>query len=88
MTEWFHAFSFDLMGEFAFGKSFDILETGQVHHAVRLLRRMMSLLGPMTPVPWLGQLALAFPVVQIARDWNSMVNWCGAQMEKKIEVSK
>ncbi|KAG7009753.1 hypothetical protein G7Y79_00001g000250 [Physcia stellaris] len=59
VTAWFYWFSFDVMGDFAFAKSFDMLRDEKWHHVVLLLRRAMSLLGPLSPVPWLAQIGFS-----------------------------
>ena len=37
-SEVFNQYSFDVMGDLAFGRSFDMLESGETHWAIRLLR--------------------------------------------------
>ncbi|KAI9702665.1 MAG: hypothetical protein M1820_006049 [Bogoriella megaspora] len=86
VTSWFHWYSFDLMGEFAFSRSFDMLEKGSWHHAIELLRDGMSLLGYLSPVPWLGQLAINLKFLRPIRKWNAMVDWCGHRMKERIEM--
>ncbi|CAI6336558.1 unnamed protein product [Periconia digitata] len=84
MTQWCYFFAFDAMGDFAFAASFDMLKTKEWHYAVMLLRRALGLLGPVSPVPWLAQLALSFTVIPIIRDWNEMMSWCAARMSEQI----
>jgi len=55
-TTLFYWFTFDVMGEFAFAKSFKMLQDEQWHIAVVMLRKAMRLLGPLCPVPWLAQI--------------------------------
>lgn len=72
------------MGDFAFAKSFDMLESKEWHYAVVLLRRALTLLGPFSSVPWLAQLAFSFSVIPIIRDWNRMLAWCADRMAEQI----
>jgi hypothetical protein len=51
VSSWFYWFIFDVMGEFAFARSFAMLEDEEWHFAVVTLRKAMRLLGPMSPVP-------------------------------------
>lgn len=84
MTQWFYFLAFDVMGDFAFARSFHMLENKAWHYAVVLLRRALSLLGPISSVPWLAQLAFSFPVIPIIRDWNRMIAWCAERMVEQI----
>ena len=86
VKQWFYWFSFDIMGEFAFSRSFDMLDNAQWHHAINLLRGGMSLLGYLTPVPWLGQLLLSITVLPPVRDWNLMIAWCSRRMNERLKV--
>lgn len=88
VCDWFYWFTFDVMGEFAFARSFDMLRDEKWHSAVKLLRKAMSLLGPFSPVPWLAQLAFyVTPWMFIVRDWLSMMQWCKERMGERIRVS-
>ena len=87
VTSWFYWFSFDVMGDFAFAKSFDMLQDEKWHHAVIMLRRAMSLLGPLSPVPWLAQIGFSvIPDYWVVKDWFSMMRWCKKRMTERIEV--
>lgn len=87
-SDWSYWFTFDVMGEFAFARSFGMLQNENWHFAVRLLRRAMSLLGPFSPVPWLAQIAFYItPWMYIVRDWLSMMERYKKRMGERIEVS-
>lgn len=43
-SKWFNLYSFDVMGELGFGKSFNMLESGETHWAIKLLGQGMCLL--------------------------------------------
>lgn len=75
------------MGDFAFGKSFNMLEDKEWHYSVVMLRRALNLLGPLSSVPWLVQLAFSLPFIPIVRDWNKMITWCADRMKERIQVS-
>lgn len=88
VTDWFYWFSFDVMGDFAFAKSFGMLRDEQWHSVVRMLRKAMSLLGPFSPVPWLAQIAFHFiPWMYLIRDWFAMLRWCKQRMDDRVRVS-
>ncbi|KAI2629001.1 cytochrome P450 [Xylaria nigripes] len=86
VTDWFYWYSFDVIGDVAFSRSFNMLRDKQWHFAVKLLRRAMSLLGPFSPVPWLAQIAFHFfPWMYLVRDWFKMLRWCKRRMEERIK---
>ncbi len=82
VNSYFQWFSFDIMGQIAFSKSFNMLENGEWHHAIQTLRSGMALVGPFTPVPWLMQLGSEFPSTSLKR----MFVWCTQQMDDRIKV--
>lgn len=87
VTDWFYWFTFDVMGEFAFARSFSMLRDEQWHPAVGLLRQAMGLLGPFSPVPWLAQIAFyVTPWMFGVRDWLAMMQWCKQRMGERIEM--
>jgi hypothetical protein len=50
---WFNYYSFDVMGQLAFGKPFDMLKNGEKHFAIELLTKGMKPIGIFSPIPWL-----------------------------------
>ena len=87
VSAWFYWFTFDVMGEFAFARSFGMLESEKWHIAVVMLRKAMRLLGPLSPVPWLAQIGFnIFPWVWVVRDWFAMLAWCRERMKERIQV--
>ncbi|OAK99157.1 cytochrome P450 [Phaeosphaeriaceae sp. SRC1lsM3a] len=87
VSDWFYWYTFDIMGEFAFARSFSMLEDEKWHFAVKLLRKAMSLLGPFSPVPWAAQIAFYIvPWMYIVRDWLAMMDWCKDRMGERIKM--
>lgn len=86
INQYIYWFSFDVMGQFAFSKPFDMLIGKKWHHAVQMLRAGLALVGPLSPTPWLVRLAVDFPVVSVVRDFQKMEAWCADQMDERIEV--
>ena len=84
VTDWLSFFSFDLMGDLAFAKSFDTLETGHWHNSVELVRNGTDFLGIATPVPWLAQILFRIPGV--ASSWNQMIAWCKSTMDERLKL--
>lgn len=58
---WFNFYSFDVMGDLAFGKSFDMLRSGEKHFALKLLQDGMRPVGILTPIPWILPILLSIP---------------------------
>ncbi|OTA58321.1 cytochrome P450 [Hypoxylon sp. EC38] len=89
VSDWFYWFTFDVMGEFAFARSFGMLQDEKWHFAVHLLRKAMSLLGPFSPVPWIAQIAFYItPWMYVVRDWLAMMQWCRDRMGERIQAGK
>lgn len=89
VSAWFYWFTFDVMGEFAFAKSFGMLQSEKWHIAVVMLRKAMQLLGPLSPVPWLAQIGFnLLPWFGVIADWFAMLAWCRQRMEERIQVRR
>jgi len=78
MTSWARYFSFDVMGDLAFGRPFNMMRNEKNHFAVNTLRQGMALVGPLTPVPWLFVIGKDIP--GIAKRWKMMLAWASEQM--------
>lgn len=80
-------FSFDVMGMFALSEPFNMLHSEEWHYAISNLRQAMSLIGPLSPVPWLIQIGFRFlKGYWIVKKWQSMTGWCRERMEQRIKV--
>ncbi|KAL2043852.1 hypothetical protein N7G274_003372 [Stereocaulon virgatum] len=84
VTSWTRYFSFDVMGDFAFGHSFDMMRNEQNHFAVDILRQGMAVIGPFTPVPWLFIIGKSVP--GLASRWKRLLHWAAEQMKSRLEV--
>jgi cytochrome P450 len=51
-TKWFNYYSFDVMGDLSFGKSFNMLTKGEEHYAIKLLHENTRPVGILSPIPW------------------------------------
>ena len=74
-NEYFHWFSFDVMGQVAFSKDFNMLSSAHWHNAIKVFRHGLAMLGPLTPVPWLVCMGPDIPVGS-SRDLKNMVCYC------------
>ncbi|KAF2759886.1 cytochrome P450 monooxygenase-like protein [Pseudovirgaria hyperparasitica] len=84
VRECFYWFAFDIMGDLALGRSFNMLRNGQWHNVLATMRKGMSMLGPLTPVPWLARVGMAIPGAM--KDWNNMCKWCEERMRERLQM--
>ena len=71
-NQYFQWFGFDVMGQVAFSKDFNMLKDMQWHSGIKVLRDGMAPLGPLTPVPWFGILGSDMALGS-ASDFKAMV---------------
>ncbi|KAF2099261.1 cytochrome P450 [Rhizodiscina lignyota] len=84
VSDWFNYFSYDVMGDLAFGESFDMLEKGEEHWAIALLNAGMEPMAAKLP-PWVFRVIVAIPGA--AKDYWKFINYCSEQMQKRMEAS-
>jgi hypothetical protein len=80
-TNWFHFFAFDIMGDIAFGKSFDMTVQGKEHFALDLLRQGMAPMATIGPVPWSLQILSRIP--GLANGYKNFLKWSADQSEER-----
>jgi hypothetical protein len=86
MRDLFYWLGFDIMGDFVFNKSFDMLNNQDWHHMVVRLQRALSLLGPASPAPWLIQIAFRIaPRIYQIGDWFEMTAWTHQQIGARLK---
>ncbi|OAG03770.1 putative cytochrome P450 [Paraphaeosphaeria sporulosa] len=83
VTQWFNLFSFDFMGDLAFGRSFDMLELNQEHWVIKLLDEALQPLGYALPA-WLFQILTSIPGV--TKDWWRFVDFCAERMDARLKT--
>lgn len=83
-SAWFNYWSFDVMGDFAFGKSFNMLKTGKNHFAIDCLERSMLLLGIASPIPWAVPIGATAPFV--GRSFRLFIRWCNEQVDERRDM--
>lgn len=83
-SHWFNFYSFDVMGELAFGESFGMVEKGEVHEAMDMLHKAMAPYAFLGTVPWFMNLLIAIPGA--GKEFNTFVNWCATLAEKRKKV--
>jgi hypothetical protein len=58
ITDWVNFYSFDVMGDVGFSRSFGMVEKGQEHELIKLLHDSMSPLSILNHINWAMNLAL------------------------------
>ena len=84
VTQLFNFYSFDVMGDLAFGTSFDMLAKSKEHWAIELLNKGLEPLGYVFPV-WFFRLMVSVP--RLADDWWRFIAFCAEKAEERIKVS-
>ncbi|KAF9639897.1 hypothetical protein BFW01_g11703 [Lasiodiplodia theobromae] len=86
-TDWSMFFSFDVMGEVGLGKDLETLKSGKTHPTIKGIHDSMSIIGLLTPVPWLLTMLAAIPGA--ASKLTAFMNYCAGQVkDKQMEVDK
>ncbi|KAK1144084.1 hypothetical protein N8T08_005746 [Aspergillus melleus] len=83
VTKWFYSYSFDVLGDLAFGKSFNMLEIGREHWAVTMINEGVQALGFNLPT-WLFRLLVNVP--GLARGWRRLFHFAEQQMREQIKA--
>ena len=86
INNYFFWFSWDVMGQFAFSRSFNMMKDQKWHYAVEMLREGLKLVGPSSPVPWFLRIAFDIPLLPIVRNFQKMEMWCAKRMDERIDV--
>ncbi|KAF5630165.1 cytochrome P450 monooxygenase [Fusarium tjaetaba] len=60
---WFNFYSFDVMGDLAFGRSFNMLRNGTAHPFMELVHSNMLMAGSLSHLPWIFPLLKRIPVL-------------------------
>ena len=81
VAEWFKYFSFDVMGDLAFNKDFEMLAKGESHWAIALLNDALGLQGQKLPT-WLFRMLLGIP--GLAHKYWKFIGYCDQQLENRI----
>ncbi|KFA81099.1 hypothetical protein S40288_01033 [Stachybotrys chartarum IBT 40288] len=85
MTKWFNFYTFDTMGDLAFGSSFNMLDTSEQHWAIHILEHGPMLLSYHLP-PWFFRFFVALPM--LGKNWFTFVQYCADMIKKRIESPK
>ncbi|TVY75789.1 Tryprostatin B 6-hydroxylase [Lachnellula suecica] len=86
ITNLLSIYNFDVVGDLAFGKSFDLLENpgSQLHWAVELLREGLKPLAFLFPI-WFLRFMTKIPF--LARDWWRFIGFCRNRLIQRMKES-
>lgn len=85
VAEWFNFYSFDVMGDLAFGKSFNMLRDGVKHYFMKALHADMTITGYIGHITWILPLVKITPIVN--SDHLKFWAWCGQQVLERMKVT-
>jgi cytochrome P450 len=85
MTKWFKFYSFDVMGDVAFGKSYKMLGSGQKHWSLQLLSEGKGPIGFNFPTRFL-RILIAIPGATAG--YHKFANYCCKQLDERMKVDK
>jgi tryprostatin B 6-hydroxylase len=83
ISRWFNLYSFDVMGDLAFGSSFGMLEASDEHWAIKILNEGMDPLSFHFQA-WFFRFMSAMPLLM--RDWFKFVNYCIQRLNQRMNV--
>lgn len=83
ITKYFNLYSFDVMGDLAFGASFQMLESDQEHWAIKLLNEGIEPLGYLFPT-WFFRIMTAIP--RLMDDWWKFIDFCSQKLDERMKV--
>jgi cytochrome P450 family 628 len=84
VTSWFKYFGLDVMGDLAFGKSFNTVREGIPHPVLKRLHDNMVVAGLLGNAPWISLIVQSLPIVR-ARITN-WLKWCEQQVDERKKV--
>ena len=83
MSKWLNYYSFDVMGDLAWGQPYGMLESGQQHFAIKLLSEGMDPLALNFP-PWFFRTLTAIP--GLSAGYFKLINFCNQQLDDRMKV--
>ncbi|PYI04296.1 L-ornithine-N5-monooxygenase [Aspergillus sclerotiicarbonarius CBS 121057] len=81
-TKWFSLYSYDVMGDLAFGEGFGSLERGEHHWAMQLMVESLDAIGLCLP-PWLFRIVLAIPGLMTG--WWKLLEYSEARLFERMK---
>lgn len=85
MTTWFNFYSFDVMGDMAFGKPFNMLRDGVKHYFMKTLHQSMVQIGLFSHMLYLFPIFKNTPILNFEYKRNEA--WIKDQVEARKKVT-
>ncbi|KAJ6787253.1 hypothetical protein PWT90_08174 [Aphanocladium album] len=82
-TKWFNLYSFEVMGWMAFGRSFDLLATGNKTYYMELIQKSVDKIGLFSNVPWFYILMKQIPVLNA--EYHQFLRWLRPQLKSQMK---
>ncbi|KAH7015832.1 cytochrome P450 67 [Ilyonectria destructans] len=79
----FNLYSFDIMGNLAFGKDFNMVKTQEMHPAMNLLHSSTKLVGIFSHLSWIFLIAKKIP--GLTAEYNTFEKWLDQQVLERME---
>ncbi|KAH8706024.1 cytochrome P450 monooxygenase [Talaromyces proteolyticus] len=83
MSNWFNYYSFDVMGDLSFGKSFNMLLDGKETYFLKQLHADMKMIGIFSHLTWLFPFFKRIPLINA--DYLKMWNWVRNRVKERTE---
>jgi cytochrome P450 family 628 len=84
MARWFNYYSFDVMGDLTFGKSFEMLITGKDAYMLENLHNDMQSMGPFLHAMWIIPLFKVVPILN--KSYLTYFKWLNVQVDNRTKV--
>ncbi|KAH8593673.1 cytochrome P450 [Bisporella sp. PMI_857] len=84
VTDWFNFYSFDVMGDLAFGKSFNMLKDGVKHYFLKSLHADMTNIGYLSHTLWLFPFLKTTPILNA--EHLKFKKWVETQVKERREM--
>src|SRR6195952_2145390 len=85
ISKFFNLYSFDVMGDLGFGRSFNMLQSGETHWAIKLLNEGMDPVGLAFP-PWFFRFLIAIP--GLSKGYHQFIGFCCQQLDDRMKMEK
>ncbi|KAH8660217.1 cytochrome P450 [Xylariales sp. PMI_506] len=82
-ADWFNFYSFDVMGDLAFGKSFNMMRDGIKHYFMKALHADMTWNGYLGHITWIIPLVMTIPVLNA--DHIKFWAWCAKEVQNRMK---
>lgn len=83
---WISYFAFDIMGDLAFGTSFNALNSGKSHWWIDVIRESGKFFGVFGTVPWLVDLMMRLPIPESMNAQKKITNYSDELVDQRKQT--